>query len=99
MIKASKAREIASRANFNLFDEQIRTIFECIEYESKEGNFSFSFTNNNCIYFGLDHGFWFTGAMMNDSNWEKTNTILKDNGYVVSYVVNTHNLYTISIFW
>lgn len=99
MLKAEKARQIAERSNYNLFDEQIRTLFECIEESAKEGNFSFSFTNENCKEFGLESSFWFTGAKLNDSAWIKANQILKDNGYVVSYFANTIDRFIISIFW
>lgn len=99
MIRAEKARQIAERSNHNLFDEQIRTLFECIEESAKEGNFSFSFTNTNCDNFGLDVSFWFTGAKLNDSSWIKGNQILRDQGYVVSYFANTIDRFMISIFW
>jgi len=98
-LKAEKARQIAERSQHNLFDDQIRTLFEYIEFSAKDGNFSFSFTNEDCKGFGLDKTFWFTGARINDPAWLKSNKILQDNGYVVSYVVNNLNLSTISIFW
>ena len=99
MIKGSKLREIANRYKFNLYDEQIRTIFELIQESAEEGNLSFSFNSMNLKDNGLSYDFWFESARLNTETWQKVNKLMVDNEYTISYVINNYPDQTITIFW
>lgn len=99
MINASKSREIATRANYNLYDEQLRNIFELIEEAAKCGEFSLTFRNDNCKNFGIDYTFWFEGARLHTDIWEKVKKVLTDMEYEVKYEIINYPDQKITIAW
>lgn len=99
MINGSKAREIANRANLNLYDEQLRVLFEYIEDSAKYGKFSFTFNNQICSKFGLFYDFWFEGARLHTDTWEKVKKVLTDLEYEVKYEIINYPDQQITISW
>ena len=99
MISAEKARDIANRSRFNLYDQQLRNLYKQIENAAKEGAYSFSITTKNYGDLGFDYDFFFGGAKRNDDYWQKITKALKDNGYTVSFAINGFDSETISVFW
>lgn len=99
MINGRKAREIATRANFKLYDEQLRTLFEYIEDNARNGKFYLTFRTDNCKNFGIDYSFWFEGARLHTDLWEKVKKVLIDLGYEVKYEIIPYGGQQITISW
>lgn len=99
MIKGSKAREIALRAQYNLYDEQLRTLFEHIEDAAEKGDLSFRFNSNNCERQGLNYVFWFDGARLDTDIWKKVSKVLLDMEYGVKYQIISYPDQEITIMW
>lgn len=71
MISASKSREIAKRAQFNIYDSQLRLLFEEISLAAKAGNMSFTIHSWDCKNTFFEESFWFSGAKQNSNEWQK----------------------------
>lgn len=99
MISAEKARIIAKRAQFNLYDSQLRLLFEEIENAAQQGYMSFTFYSWECSEVYFDKTFWFSGAKHNTDNWQKVNKTLSDLEYNVSYQILKFDDERITIAW
>ena len=99
MISADKARTIAKRAQFNLYDSQLRLLFEEIEKAAKEGYMKFSFHSWECSEVYFDTTFWFSGAKNDSDTWRKVNKTLADLGYTLNYTIIKFDDERITISW
>lgn len=99
MISAEKAKIIAKRAQFNLYDSQLRLLFEEIENAAQQGYMSFSFYSWECTEFYFDKTFWFDGAKNNTDTWQKVNKSLSDLGYDVSYTIKKFDDERVTVAW
>lgn len=97
MISADKSRDKARIARLNLYDQQLRMLFEDITEAASFGNMSFSiYSFNNDMY---DYDFWFTNAKQNTAIWEKLLNTLNDLGYGVSYKILKFDDERITVSW
>lgn len=99
MQSASKMREIAKRAQFNIYDSQLRLLFEEIYHAAKEGDMSYTIHSWNCSGLGFSPNFWFSSAKQNSDNWQKVNKVLSDLEYNVNYTIVNYNEEKITISW
>lgn len=99
MISANKAREISIRAQYNLYDEQLRIVGEEICEAAERGETNFTIYSSECEKTSFDYSFWFWGAKSNSENWIKVNKVLSDLGYNVSFNIITFDNEKITISW
>lgn len=97
MISAEKAREKARVARLNIYDEQLRMLFEDITEASSSGKMSFSIQSFKLGVY--DYEFWFQNAKQNTAIWEKLNKTLGDLGYTVSYTILKFDDERITVSW
>lgn len=99
MISADKAREIALRAQYNMYDEQLRFLHEEIRDAAEKGETSFTISSSECPKTLFDYSFWFWGAKSNTESWLKTKKVLTDLGYTVVFNIITFDNEKIVISW
>jgi hypothetical protein len=99
MINATKAREITFRARHNLYDEQLRTLFECVEAAAEDGKLMFKFTDSDCQSNSLNYEFWFEGARFDTDYWKKVVKCFSDLGYGINYVIQSYPQQHIIVSW
>lgn len=99
MKSADKMREIANRAKFNIYDSQLRLLFEEIYESAKAGNMSFTIHSWDCKNTFFDDSFWFSGAKQNSNEWQKVNKTLTDLGYNINYTIVKFDDERITISW